>query len=77
MDAGSPITEALEAAVDLALEQDAELHLMFGENHHLREAAGLPFSREVEFKSTAERDLSPQQVERSLRSLARQLKKDF
>lgn len=77
LDPGSPVHEALEAAVDLALEQDAELHLMFSESSYLREAAGLPFSREVELKSIRERELSPQQVDRSLRSLVRQLEQTF
>ncbi|WP_370279266.1 hypothetical protein [Pontibacterium sp.] len=77
LDPGSPVNEALESAVDLALEQDAELHLMFSESGYLREVAGLPFCREVEFKSSRERQLSPQQVDRSLRSLARQLEHAF
>lgn len=77
LDPGSPVNEALESAVDLALEQGAELHLMFSESGFLREVAGLPFCREVEFKSSRERQLSPQQVDRSLRSLARQLERSF
>lgn len=77
LDPGSQVNEALESAVELALEQGAELHLMFSESGFLREAAGLPFCREIEFKSSSERPLSPQQVDRSLRSLARQLEQSF
>lgn len=77
LDPGSPINETLESAVDLALEQDAELHLMFSKSGFLREVARLPFCREIEFKSSRERELSPEQVDRSLRSLARQLEQTF
>ncbi len=77
LEPSSPLKEALQAAAELAKEQHAELHLMFGQSSALREVAALPFSREIEFQSSIERQLSPQQLDRSLRSLARQLQRAF
>ncbi len=71
LDASPHSLAALEAAVVLAADLQAELLGLFVEDADLLRLAGLPFARESGLYSTTPRPLDEPQVERELRARAR------
>jgi nucleotide-binding universal stress UspA family protein len=71
LDASPHSLAALEAAVALAADLQAELMGLFVEDADLLRLAGLPFARELGLYSPAPRPLDEPQVERALRARAR------
>jgi len=71
LDASPNSLAALEAAIVLAADLQAELVGLFVEDADLLRLAGLPFARQQGFYSPAPRPLDRPQVERELRARAR------
>lgn len=70
LDASAPSLVALEMAVQLAANLEAEIIGLFVEDINLLRLAGLPFAREVRRMSAATQQLSSRQVETELRAQA-------
>jgi hypothetical protein len=67
-----PSRVLLDAAVELAGKEEAELVGLFVENIDLLHFAGLPFAREVGFASATRRVMDVEAMERCLRVLAKE-----
>lgn len=70
LDASQDSIAALEAAVNLAAEMEAELVGVFVEDVNLLRLASLPFTREMRYLSNVEEELSQQRMEEELRAQA-------
>jgi hypothetical protein len=72
VDATTPVRPYLQAAAELALLLQAELHILFLINEELKQLAELPFAVEVTMRSRDVRSLSPEIIERDQRLRSRQ-----
>ncbi len=75
LDASPGSYAALEAAVRLAAELEAELEGLFVEDVNLLRFAGLPFTRVVDAVSARPRALEPSDLERELKTQAEQARR--
>ncbi|MEM0896593.1 MAG: hypothetical protein AAGJ79_06870 [Verrucomicrobiota bacterium] len=71
IDNACPRQEALEEAAALTVQLGGKLSGVFVENARLVRLASMPFAAEVGLASARARELSPEELERSLRSQAR------
>ncbi|MEM9480001.1 MAG: hypothetical protein AAGA58_10145 [Verrucomicrobiota bacterium] len=71
IDNACPRQEALEEAAALTAQLGGQLSGVFVENARLVRLASMPFAAEVGLASARARELSPEELERSLRSQAR------
>ena len=75
LDASPASLAALEAAVGLALELDAELDALYVEDADMLRFAGLPFTRIIDAWSSGPRHVEPPDVERALRRQAKRVRR--
>ncbi|WP_455206493.1 hypothetical protein [Kaarinaea lacus] len=73
LDAASHNVDALETAITLASQLQAELIGLFIEDMDLLRSADLPFAREIVANSGEERSISGNHIERSLRAWSSQI----
>ena len=73
-DVGSVSMPAVNLAVAIAASADSLLRGMFIEDEDLLQVSGLPCSREITLTTARERPTSPDQMQRSLRAVARQFR---
>jgi len=77
MDASPHSRAALEAAIELASHFEAELRGLFVEDINMLRAVGLPFSRVLGQFSASWRPIDAREIERRLRTRARQIQRLF
>lgn len=75
LDASPASLAALEAALLLATEIDAELDALYVEDDNMLRFAGLPFTRVVDAYSPGPRQVEPVDVERALRLQAQRMRR--
>lgn len=74
LDASPASLSALEAALRLAVELDAEIDALYVEDADMLRFAGLPFTRLVDAWSSGPREVEPVDVERALRRQAERVR---
>lgn len=77
LDASPHSLAALEAAAELAEQFHAELLGLFVEDVNLLRLAQLPFTHEVRFFTASRRRLESEEIERHLRTRAREMRRTF
>ncbi len=75
LDASPASLAALDAALRLAVELDAEIDALYVEDANMLRFAGLPFTRIIDAWSTGPRDVEPPDVERALRLQAQRVRR--
>jgi len=75
VDASDASLAGLQAAADLAVRLQAELHGLFVEDINLLRLASLPFATEVVYAAPAARRLDPVGMERALRAQAERVRR--
>ncbi len=75
LDASPASLAALEAALLLAAEIDAELDALYVEDDNMLRFAGLPFTRVIDAYSPGPREVEPVDVERALRLQAQRMRR--
>ena len=73
-DVNSYSVTTVNLAVEMAASANSELHCLFIEDEDLLQVTGLPFTSEISLTTGRERPTSIDQMRRSLRSVAQQLK---
>jgi nucleotide-binding universal stress UspA family protein len=75
LDASPASLAALDAALRLAVELDAEIDALYVEDADMLRFAGLPFTRIIDAWSAGPRDVGPPDVERALRLQAQRVRR--
>jgi nucleotide-binding universal stress UspA family protein len=75
LDASPASLAALDAALRLAVELDAEIDALYVEDADMLRFAGLPFTRIIDAWSAGPRDVEPPDVERALRLQAQRVRR--
>ncbi len=75
LDSSAPSMAALDAAIRLATELEAELEGLFVEDVNLLHFAGLPFTRVIDAASTRTREIDRPDLEHALRARAEQVRR--
>ncbi|MFP6740231.1 MAG: universal stress protein [Alphaproteobacteria bacterium] len=75
LDASPASLAALDAALRLAVELDAEIDALYVEDANMLRFAGLPFTRIIDAWSAGPREVEPPDVERALRLQAQRVRR--